>query len=431
MSERRKPSTIANGSPFCKKMAKWEPNNPRRITRRQFIASTSAAAVSFTVIKPRLVRGVDANSKINLGVIGCGGRGTWIAELFKQHGGYNVVAAADYFQDRVDNLGNKVGVSQANRFTGLSGYRRLLDKVDAVAIESPPYFHPEQAAAAVDAGCHVYIAKPLAVDVPGCQSIAESGKKAASKKMCFFVDFQTRADKFFCEAIKRVHDGAIGRFAFGESSYHAGDPFKGKYKYLKDDPDNPENRLRAWGLDSVLSGDIITEQNIHTLDVMSWIMNEPPVYAVGTGGRKVRSLGTCYDTFALVFQYPNNVGIAFSSRQFEGHGTQPEGIRNRMFGSKGVLETQYGGRVLIRGENFYGGGSSPGIYKDGAVANIATFYNNITNKRFDNPTVAPSVRSNLVTILGRTAAYEGRKVTWDELTKSKKKLKAKLKGLKA
>jgi len=404
----------------------WE-----RITRRRFIAGAGATALSFTVIKPSLVRGYDANSKVDLGLIGCGGRGTWIAELFKQHGGYNIVAVADYFQDRVNSCGGKLGVGNARRYTGLSGYRKLLDKVEAVAIESPPYFHPEQAAAAVDAGCHVYVAKPIAVDAPGCRSIGDSGKKATAKKLCFLVDFQTRADKFYIEALKRVRDGALGKFAFGESIYHAGCPFKRMYKTWQDDARNPENRLRAWGLDRILSGDIITEQNIHTLDVMSWIMDREPIWAVGTGGRTVRPVGTCWDHFALLFEYPNNVGITFSSRQMAGHGTQPEGIRNRMFGSKGVLETEYGGQVIIRGENFYRGGRSPGIYKEGAVVNIANFYKNITSGNFDNPTVAPSVRSNLITILGRTAAYEGRKVTWNEIIKSKKKLDANLKGLKA
>lgn len=404
--------------------------NPKSISRRRFIAGAGAAALSFTAIKPELVRGYNAGSKINLGMIGCGGRGTWIADLFKQHGGYNIVAAADYFQDRVDNLGSKFDVDQARRYAGLSGYKRLLEHVDAVAIESPPYFHPEQAAAAVDAGCHVYIAKPLAVDVPGCHSIAESGKKASAGKLCFLVDFQTRANELFIEAIKRVHDGALGQFAFGESSYHANDPFKQKYSYWQDDSANPENRLRAWGLDRVLSGDIITEQNIHTLDVMSWIMDAEPVYAVGTGGRKFRPVGTCWDHFVALFQYPNDVGITFSSRQSEGHGTQPDGIRNRMFGSKGILETEYGGQVLIRGENFYRGGKTAEIYKEGAVNNIAAFYKNVTEEHFDNQTVAPSVRSNLVTILGRTAAYEGRKVTWNEIVNSKEKLDAKLQGLK-
>ena len=405
--------------------------NSERITRRRFIAGTGAAALSFTVVKSNLVHGYNANSKIDLGIIGCGGRGTWITGLFKEHGGYNIVAAADYFQDRIDNCGGKFDVPQACRYSGLSGYRKLLSKVDAVAIESPPYFHPEQAAAAVDAGCHVYVAKPIAVDVPGCLSIGDSGKKASAKKLCFLVDFQTRADEFYCEALKRVRAGALGEFTFGESSYHANCPFKRMYKTWQDDPKNPENRLRAWGLDRIISGDIITEQNIHTLDVMSWIMDSEPVYAVGTGGRTVRPVGTCNDHFTLLFEYPNKMGITFSSKQIEGHGTQPSGIRNRMFGSKGVLETEYGGQVIIRGENFYRGGKSPGIYKDGAIANIKTFHQSIIDDKFDNPTVEPSVRSNLVTILGRTAAYTGRKVTWRQLLRDKEKLDANLKGLKA
>ena len=402
-----------------------------RITRRKFIAGAGAAALSFTVVKSGQVRGFNANSKVDLGIIGCGGRGTWIAGLFKEHGGYNIVAVSDYFQDRIDNCGGKFGVPQSRRYPGLSGYYKLLGKVDAVAIESPPYFHPQQAAAAVDAGCHVYVAKPIAVDVPGCQSIGASGRKASRNKKCFLVDFQTRADEFFIEALKRVREGAIGEFVFGEAIYHAGCPFGRMYDTWRNNPNDSENRLRAWGLDKILSGDIITEQNIHTLDVMSWIMDAEPVYAVGTCGRTVRPVGTCNDHFTLMFEYPNNIGITFSSRQIEGHGTKPDGIRNRMFGSKGVLETAYGDWVRIRGENFYRGGSSPGIFKDGAVANIKTFYDSIVEGKYDNPTVAPSVRSNLVTILGRTAAYTKRKVTWRRLLKNPEKLDANLKGLKA
>ncbi|MHC4157313.1 MAG: Gfo/Idh/MocA family protein [Planctomycetota bacterium] len=391
------------------------------INRRRFMAGAGAAAFSFAMVQPRQVRGTQANSRIKLGMLGCGGRGTWIAELFKEHGGYEIVAAADYFQDKVDAFGEKLNVPPAHRYTGLSGYRKVLDqKPDAVAVETPPYFHPEHAAAAVDAGCHVYLAKPVAVDVPGCKTIEASGKKATAKNLCFLVDFQTRANEFYIEALKRVHDGAIGRFAFGEASYHANTTW----------PTDPEKRLRAWGLDKILSGDIITEQNIHTLDVASWIMNQPPVSAVGLGERKVRSVRTCSDCFTLVFEYPQKVGITFSSKQFKGHGSKPDGIRNRMFGSKGVLETEYGGQVLIRGENFYHGGKTSDIYKQGAVNNIAAFHERICAGRFDNPTVAPSVRSNLVTILGRTAAYSGEKVYWEKLIKTTEKWQADLRGLK-
>ena len=145
----------------------------------------------------------------------------------------------------------------------------------------------------------------------------------------------------------------------------------------------------------------------------------------------IREWGNCFDNFSVTFQYADNVGIAFSSRQFNGHGTQPDGIRNRMFGTDGVLETQYGGDVRIRGKNYYKGGASPGIYKEGAVTNIARFYDSIQKGDTSNSTVAPSVRSNLVTILGRTAAYRGEVVYWDQLLNDNEQLEIDLKGLKS
>ncbi len=406
-------------------------NVSKPFTRREFIAGTSAAAISLSIMKPEVVFGSGTNSKIKIGLIGCGGRGTWIADLFKENGNYEITGAADYFSERVDTFGEKFSIDGKKRFTGLSAYQKLLETdLDAVVIESPPYFHPEQAKATVAAGKHVFLSKPVAVDVPGCKSIEDSGKTATLKGLCFLVDFQTRADQYFMEAIQRVHDGALGTFAFGEASYHAGNPFENQQAILDADPTNPENQLRAWGLSRALSGDIITEQNIHTLDVMSWIMDTKPVYAVGTGGHKVRTdKGTCWDHFTLVYQYPENVGITFSSRQFNGHGTTPEGIRNRMFGSEGVLETEYGGNVMIKGNQYYRGGRSPAIYLEGAVNNIATFHRNITEGHYENITVEPSVTSNLVTILGRTAAYQGRTVYWHQLLKDEERLMPDLEGL--
>ena len=398
------------------------------VSRRRFLKGAGGAAMAFSIVKPDLVRR-QAATKVALGIIGCGGRGTWIANLFQKHGGYDIVAAADYFPDRVNSFGTKLGVPAERRFTGLSAYQRLLDqKVDAVAIESPPFFHPIHAAAAVAAGKHVYLAKPVAVDVPGCRTIEESAARATASRLCFLVDFQTRANEFFVEALRRVHGGALGRLAFGEATYHADDPFGEQAQFARSN--DAESRLRAWGLSRELSGDIITEQNIHTLDVASWIMGKPPLSAYGAGGRKFRGVGTCYDTFTVVFKYADDVGITFSSRQFNGQGTRPEGIRNRMFGSEGVLETEYGGQVLIRGKQFYRGGETPTIYEQGAVSNIASFHDAIQREDYGNRTVAESVRSNLVTILGRTAAYKGSTITWDDLMGSHDRLVPDLKGLK-
>ncbi len=399
------------------------------LTRRRFLAGTSASVVAFTVLRPELVRGAQANSRIDLGLVGCGGRGTWLADLFQKHGGYNLVALADYFQDRVDGAAERLKVPSAQRFTGLSAYRKLLAlKLDAVAIESPPYFHAEQAAAAVAAGKHVYLAKPVAVDVPGCLSVEESGKAATAKKLCFLVDFQTRANKFYQEAVRKVHGGELGKLVSVEANYQCGFTFEQLDQVLRKDPTNPEVRLRAWGIDRVLSGDIITEQNIHAIDVASWMLNAEPIRAYGTGGRTREFIGNCWDHFAVIFYYPNELAVSFNSHQ---SGFGYDDIMCRVYGLKGTADTHYFGNVMVKTSDFYSSNNVGNLYTDGAVANIATFHENIARGEFSNPTVAPSVRSNLTTILGRLAAYKNDVVTWKEMMREPQKLEADLKGLKA
>ena len=400
----------------------------RAFSRREFVAAAGAAGLA-AAAAPAFGQEAAPFSgpKLKVAVTGCGGRGQFIANLLKKHGGYEIVAAHDYFQAAADKLGDAYGVPAGRRFSGLNGYKRALEvKPDALVITSPPYFHPEQAAAAVEAGVNVYVAKPVAVDVPGCQSIEASGQQATAKKLCFLVDFQTRAQPFYQEAIKRVHGGAIGEFAFGEAYYHCG------RLNIQPPAEGIEGRVRNWVFDKALSGDIITEQNIHVLDVMNWVHQKPPLHAFGTGGRKVRvDVGDCWDTFTLHYQYPNHVGMSFSSRQFEGHGTTPDGIVCRIFGTRGVLETNYGGNVMIRGDNFYRGGATKQIYVEGAANNIAAFYTAVTKGDFANATVPPSVQSCLITIMGRKAAYTGKLVTWEETLKDSERLDGKLERLKS
>jgi myo-inositol 2-dehydrogenase / D-chiro-inositol 1-dehydrogenase len=397
-------------------------------TRREFL-TTAAAIGAPLLVSPRAAFGSQANSRLTLGAIGCGGRGTWIADLFQKHGGYEIRAAADYFQDRVDQLGAKFQVPPERRHTGLEGYRRVLESdVDAVVIETPPYFHPRQAKEAVEAGKHVYLAKPAAVDVPGCRTVEESGRKATEKQRCFLVDFQTRTDPFYREAVKRAQYGDIGRIVCGEASYFCGPTFDEQIKWLTEKPGDPEVRLRAWGLDRALSGDVITEQNIHALDVASWVLDAAPLHAVGTGGRRARAVGTCWDQYSVIFSFPGDVVLTFASKQL---GDGWDDICCRIYGTEGTLDTHYFGEVSIRGKLPYRGGKMTSLYQDGAVANIAAFHDSIVRGDWTNATVAPSVRSNLTTILGRTAAWRDARVTWDEMMSADEALTADLSGLRS
>ncbi|MCS7089579.1 MAG: Gfo/Idh/MocA family oxidoreductase [Verrucomicrobiota bacterium] len=387
------------------------------------------AATTVSVLRPSVVRGTAANSAIRLGLIGCGNRGLWIADLFVKHGGYRVTAVADYFTDRVEEAGTKFGVPEQARFTGLKGYLRLLSSpVDAVVIETPPWFHPAQAEAAVEAGKHVFLAKPVAVDVPGCRRIEAAAQRATERKLCFLVDFQTRAHPAYQEAVRRVQDGMIGPLIHGEAAYLCGPTWRHMDRLLRSDPANPEVRLRAWGVDRKLSGDVIVEQNIHAIDVATWFLDSAPLSAWGSGGKKRDFLGDCWDHFACVYRFPGDLLISFLSKQV---GSGIDDISCRIYGFKGYADTHYFGRVMVRAEDdVFNGGELGNLYTDGAVRNIASFHKAMTEGDVSNSTVAPSVRSNLTAILGRTAAYRGTEVTWKEMMQADESWEVDLRGLK-
>lgn len=398
------------------------------LTRRRFLVNASASALSLAIVQPAQVFGADAGPKIDIGLIGCGGRGQWIAELFRKHGGYNVVAVADYFPDKVDAAGDKFEVPATRRFTGLSGYQRLLEqKLEAVVIISPPYFHPEQAAAAVAAGKHVYLAKPVAVDVPGCLSIETSGRKATAKKLCFLVDFQTRTLPIFHDAVQQIHKGELGQIVSVEAAYQTGPVGTEVDKARRADPRNAELRLRAWPTDRVLSGDIITEQNIHALDMACGLLDAAPVRAYGAGGKARDFVGDCWDHFSVIFDFPNQVLATFSSIQV---GFGFDDILCRVYGTKGTVDLHYFSKSVIKCKEYSNAAEPGNLYTTGAEANIATFHEAIGKRDIANSTVAASVRSNLTTILGRTAAYQNRAVTWEEMLWTAEPFVADLAGLK-
>jgi len=400
--------------------------NKPGIARRKLIAG--AAAATFAIIKPSLVCGSQANSTVEIALLGCGGRGGWIADLFARHGGYRLVACADYYADRTNKLGVKHDIPEDARFTTLSAYKKLLDrKFDALIVQTPPYFHPEHCAAGVEAGRHVYVAKPIAVDVPGCLTIGASGRKAAEKKLVFLVDFQTRASEFYREAVRRVHNGAIGTLVTGWANY----PWNvGRFP----GPAKPEERLSRWYCYRELSGDFIVEQNIHTLDVAAWILNADPIKAIGAGGSKgLRSHGNIYDWFNVNFWYPDDFVLSYTGNQCTPGA--PVEITCRIYGSKGTIDTDYYTHARIDGlkEPIYEGGKwkHGALYTDGTVVNIKEFHESITRGNYENATVPQSVRSNLTAVLGRTAGYRGVPVTWDEMMKENERLEPDLTGLEA
>ncbi len=378
--------------------------------RRSFLQASAGSAAGLMLMSTKTALGAQANSKIQVGVLGCGGRGNFVTKKYIENApdDIQVVAAQDPFADRLETMNIRYEIPKNRLYQGLEAHQELIDSdIDAVAVTSPPYFHPKQVEAAVKAGKHIWMAKPVAVDVHGCQSILESSKKAQGKQT-FLVDFQTRNSPNFLEAVKRVHEGKIGDLVLGHIYYHAGRLGVKDKEGLSPD----EFRLRNWVFDIELSGDIIVEQNVHVLDVSNWYVGAHPVKANGTGGRKARTdVGDCWDHFIVRYQYPNDILVDFSSAQFtKGYSD----LCMRFYGSEGTVDAHYNGLVKITGDHPWPGTDHDDTWDSGVNNNVKDFVKSIRSGDYINHG-EESVQSTLTGVLGRIAAYEGREVTWKEM----------------
>ncbi len=386
--------------------------------RRQFLG---AAGSGLLVLKPGTVFGSQANSAVEIGIVGCGGRGTWIGGLFQEFGGARIVALADVFPSQIAALKDKLKIPAARAYTGLHGHRELAaSRLDAVVIETPPYFHPEQVESAVAARKHVYLAKPAAVDVAGCKAVLDSANNSLGRS--FFVDFQFRARAVYQECVSRVRRGDLGAIGLAEFSYITRKIRPRETAGLT----APQARLRNWVFDQALSGDIIVEQNIHAIDAGVWLLDAQPLRASGAGGRKIRTeVGDCWDNFQVIYWFPDGVrGVFFSTQCTRGLG----GIRAALYGADGSAEMIYNRTASIAGEKPWNGPEKDDTFRGGAIDNIRVFLDALRAGRVLN-NAAGSIRSNLVAILGRMAAYRHGTVTWDEMMRSNEKLDAGLTGI--
>ncbi|HEV2669624.1 MAG TPA: Gfo/Idh/MocA family oxidoreductase [Gemmatimonadales bacterium] len=406
--------------------------------RRTFLNVTATAAAAM-LIKPELVRGSRANSAIRVGLLGCGGRGTEDAENLVDTGGAQVVALADLFQDQLDAARSHFDqVQQAKGYAALDAKQLFVGphaseqiaasrEVDAIVIATPPYFHPQHLDSVVAGGKHVYLEKPVAIDVPGAKRVLEIGKRAQGK-LSLDVGFQIRDCPPFVELVRRIHNGAIGSIVCGEAYYLTG--------YI-DRPPWPtaspvERRLRNWVRDRVLSGDIIVEQNIHVIDICNWVLQAHPVKVSATGGRQGRPAddGDCFGNYNAVFHYPNNVDVTFSSTQFAKGWWD---VSERFFGTKGTAVSPYTGPLGIWGDEpwqaplvvqqpgqqaaFSVTGNFTSNLQDADAAKKKAFIESINSGKFHNQ-ADKGAESALSCMMARAAAYTGREISWDELLKS-------------
>jgi len=390
------------------------------LTRRGFLktAGAASAAVAATGLGARLAYAAGSD-RLRVGLIGCGGRGTGAAQdCLNAAPGMELVALGDLFKDRLDGarsalskLGpEKYKVTPDKCFVGFDAYQKVIASgVDYVILATPPGFRPIHFKAAIEAGKHVFMEKPVGVDPVGIRMVLEAGALADQKKLCVVAGTQRRHQLSYVETVKRLRDGAIGEIVAGRCHWNQGELWVVDRNAGMGDM---EWQIRNWLYFTWLSGDHIVEQHVHNIDVINWVMGSPPAKALAVGGRQVRTApkyGHIYDHFAVDFEYPNGVHVLSTCCQMPG---VTHRVSEAVVGTKGKADPS----GWIDGPNgFRYQGPNPNPY----VQEHADLIASIRSGNHINETQNVA-ESTLAAIMGRMSAYTGREISWNWVLKESK-----------
>jgi len=399
--------------------------NGKSRTRREFLATGAAAAALSSM--PFARRGEASGSKIKVGVVGTGGRGTGAcADALEADPGVELVAMADIGRDRVvlslDRLRRaverkgmspeRIKVSDETMFAGPDAFAELMElDLDYVILAAPPGFRPLHYAEAVERGLNAFVEKPVGTDPVGCRAIRASAEKAKQKGLSVVVGLNFRHDLRTVETIERIHGGALGRIT-GASIHRMG----GGLWHRGSNPSwSPmEYQCRNWYYYCWLSGDQIVEMLVHQIDLMNWALGATPVSALAQGGRLVRTdpmYGNIYDHMSVTYEYPEGVQVNLMCRQWDGCANRNE---NRVIGTLGESDS----RGVILGENAWEREESEDPLESATVYEHIELIESIRKGAARNDILDFAYDGTLTAIMGRESAYTGQLVTWDAISSS-------------
>lgn len=395
------------------------------MNRRGFVKSSAVLGASFTIVKAGQVRGSQANSRLTVGVVGNGGRGSLIARKLKAHPGYEVVALADYFPEVSTALGAELGVAKNRCFSGLLGYQRLMNtSLDAVFLETPPYAFPDHVSYAIEKKLHVYMAKPVACDVPGTLRVLERAQNAQEQQRVFLVDFQMPTDPVNIEIVRRIREGQIGTIGLIHTMGFSNgflDPPRGR---------SIATRLRNldWVPDDSLGGGNLVNFDIHAIDAGLWIADARPMSAMGASRMIVSNANSdSHRISSVTLQFENGAVMNHISEHFR---NVNEGTLDAIvYGVEGYAEIRYWGKALLRSNLGSYAGEVVDLYEAGIERNLDRFHRAVTEGDCSNPTVQRSINSNLASILAREAAKRNALMTMEQLIEENAPLPVDYSGL--
>lgn len=399
---------------------------PAALTSCNGDKAASSAAKAFTPEELGMFSFVDIapdGKPLKAALVGCGDRGTGAATQFLKSGpNVSIIALADVFPDRMASCREVLKkdfnneVPDANCFIGFDAYKKVMDMndIDVVLLCTPTHFRPEQFKAAVEAGKHVFMEKPCAVDPVGIRTVIASAKVAKNKGLTVVTGNQRRHRRDYWEAYQQVRNGLIGDVVSATAHWDQGAWWN---KRKRPEWSDMEYNIRNWFNIKWLSGDHLLDQAIHNIDVVTWFTGMRPVRAVGFGGRAQRLTGDIFDFFSVDYYYENDKRMLATARQIDGCDGN---VSEQVYGTKGVAKLHDGNDIRIYDYN----------------GNLLWKYD-YDNKPVKNPYeqehihLVESIRQNkklnqaedlaystMIAILGREAAYTGKPLTWEEIMAS-------------
>ena len=329
--------------------------SPASPGRREFLKGMAAVTTVAAVGAASNVHAAGSDI-IKVGLVGCGGRGSGAAMQAMSAGeDIRLVVLGDVFKDRLDSSRNNLSkhkncaVDDNHCFVGFDAFQKVIDSVDVVLLATPPHFRPAQMEAAIDAGKHVFVEKPMAVDAPGIKRVMAAAQKAKEKNLAVCSGFCYRYNQPTRELMSRIHEGAIGKIVTVHVTYNTG----GLWMHPRQEGwTDMEWQLRNWLYFTWLSGDHIVEQHIHSLDTAAMYMNnEYPTACVALGGRQARTesaYGHIFDHHAVVFDYASGARCFSYCRQ---QVDTDSDVSDWAFGTKGHAIKRAFNFHQIEGEN--------------------------------------------------------------------------------
>jgi predicted dehydrogenase len=425
--------------------------------RRSFFKTLgkSAAAIS-TISALSASRVMGANNRVNVALIGCGGRGQLVGKLMKAAPDVDFVALCDVYEAQIPSARQWIG----DNAKAHHDFRRVLEmkEVDAVLIGTPDHWHAIPAVLACQAGKDVYVEKPIAYSVKEGRKIVDAVKKY---DRVLQVGTQHRSAPHYAEAQEIVRSGALGPIHFvriwnyvnmapqgiGAAVDSAPPPGADWDFFLGPAPQRAFNKNRfiktyRWFWD--YGGGLVSDFGVHRFDSMHQVMGVDMPLSVNATGHRYELQDGCEtpDLIQITYEYPgfimsyeasmlNSLGVGGRTPGHNSYGARGEFDRphgEAFYGANGtIMSSRIGYEIFPEpdapsGPGAAGRGERSGAPKaerkmvqgaDRTDLHVANFIDCVRSRKKPVADAETGHRSSLIAHLGNISYRLGRKLRWD------------------